>query len=51
VAACRLAGLPPARVAATPREAVTLARSLATGRGLVCVAGSFFLASELGGRG
>jgi dihydrofolate synthase/folylpolyglutamate synthase len=50
VAACRLAGLPPARVAATPREAVTLARSLATGRGLVCVAGSFFLAAELGGR-
>jgi dihydrofolate synthase/folylpolyglutamate synthase len=50
VAACRLAGLPPARVAATPREAVTLARSLAAGRGLVCVAGSFFLAAELGGR-
>lgn len=50
VAACRRAGLPPARVAATPREALTTARSLATSRGLVCVAGSFFLAAELGGR-
>ena len=50
VNACRLARLPPARIAATPRAALTLARSLATGRGLVCVAGSFFLAAELGGR-
>ena len=50
VAACRRAGLPAARVAATPREALALARSLATRRGLVCVAGSFFLAAEIGGR-
>jgi len=49
VAACRQAGLPPARVAAGPREAVAEARSLATRRGLVCVAGSFFLAAEIGG--
>jgi dihydrofolate synthase/folylpolyglutamate synthase len=49
VAACRQAGLPPARVAAGPREALAEARSLATRRGLVCVAGSFFLAAEIGG--
>jgi dihydrofolate synthase/folylpolyglutamate synthase len=48
-AACRLAGLPEARVAAGPREALRLARSLATRRGVVCVAGSFFLAAEIGG--
>jgi dihydrofolate synthase/folylpolyglutamate synthase len=51
VEACRRAGLPAARVAAGPREAVRLARSLATRRGVVCVAGSFFLAAEIGGRG
>jgi dihydrofolate synthase/folylpolyglutamate synthase len=47
-AACRAAGLPAARVAASPREALALARSLATRSGLVCAAGSFFLAGELG---
>lgn len=50
VAACRQAGLPMARTAATPGEALTLARSLATRRGVVCVAGSFFLAAEIGDR-
>jgi len=48
VAACRAAGLPAARVAASPREALAVARSLATRSGIVCVAGSFFLAGELG---
>ena len=47
-AACRQAGLPEPLVAATPREALTAARSLATRSGLVCVAGSFFLAAEVG---
>jgi dihydrofolate synthase/folylpolyglutamate synthase len=51
VAACRLAGLPAARIAADPREALRLAKSLATREGVVCVAGSFFLAAELGRRG
>ena len=32
--------------ASSPAEAVELARKLAAGRGLVCVAGSFFLAAE-----
>jgi dihydrofolate synthase/folylpolyglutamate synthase len=48
VEACRRAGLPNALVAATPREALARARSHAGRRGLVCVAGSFFLAAELG---
>jgi dihydrofolate synthase/folylpolyglutamate synthase len=48
--ACRRAGLPAAQVAAGPREALRMARSLATRRGVVCVAGSFFLAAEIGGR-
>ena len=47
VEACRLAGLPAPQVATAPAEALRLARSLATPRGLVCVAGSFFLAAEI----
>jgi len=45
--ACRQARLPEPRVAAAPAEALRLARSLATPRGLVCIAGSFFLAAEI----
>jgi len=41
------AGLPAPQVATAPAEALRLARSLATPRGLVCVAGSFFLAAEI----
>ena len=33
-------------LASSPAEAVGLARKLAAGRGLICVAGSFFLAAE-----
>jgi dihydrofolate synthase/folylpolyglutamate synthase len=51
VAACRGAGLPQPVVAATPAEAVAVARSRAGRDGLVCVAGSFFLAAEVRGRG
>jgi dihydrofolate synthase/folylpolyglutamate synthase len=47
VAACRKAGLPGPTVAESPAEALRLARSHAGPRGVVCVAGSFFLASEL----
>ena len=47
VEACRQAGLPAALVATAPAEALRLARTLATPRGLVCVAGSFFLAAEI----
>ena len=47
VEACRGAGLPAPQVATAPAEALRLARSLATPRGLVCVAGSFFLAAEI----
>jgi dihydrofolate synthase/folylpolyglutamate synthase len=47
VEACRQAGLPAPRVATAPAEALRLARELATPRGLVCVAGSFFLAAEI----
>ncbi|MFM7108565.1 MAG: bifunctional folylpolyglutamate synthase/dihydrofolate synthase [Planctomycetaceae bacterium] len=50
VAACRAAGLPEPLVAATPAEALAVARSRAGRRGLVCVAGSFFLAAEVRGR-
>jgi dihydrofolate synthase/folylpolyglutamate synthase len=49
VEACRRAGLPAPQVATAPAEALRLARSLATPRGLVCVAGSFFLAAEIRG--
>lgn len=48
IAACRAAGLPPAAAAASPKEAVKLARQAAGKGGLVCVAGSFFLAAEIG---
>ena len=47
VEACRHAGLPAPQVASAPAEALRLARLLATPRGLVCVAGSFFLAAEI----
>ena len=33
-------------LASSPAEAIELARKLAAGRGLICVAGSFFLAAE-----
>lgn len=48
VRACRRAGLPAPDVADSPREALARGVSLATRRGLVCVAGSFFLAAEVG---
>ena len=47
-AACRPAGLPVARIAASPAEALKQAKKLAGAAGLVCVAGSFFLATEIG---
>lgn len=47
VASCRRASIPSPQVATAPAEALRLARSLATPRGLVCVAGSFFLAAEI----
>jgi dihydrofolate synthase/folylpolyglutamate synthase len=47
VASCRRAAIPSPQVATAPAEALRLARSLATPRGLVCVAGSFFLAAEI----
>jgi dihydrofolate synthase/folylpolyglutamate synthase len=47
VEACQRAGLPAPQVATAPAEALRLARSLATPRGLICVAGSFFLAAEI----
>jgi dihydrofolate synthase/folylpolyglutamate synthase len=49
-AAGRAARLPPAEAAASPAAAVERARRVAGRRGLVCVAGSFFLAAEIGGR-
>lgn len=48
-AACAAAGLPRPHAAADPREALRLGRSLAGSDGLVVVAGSFFLAAEVGG--
>jgi dihydrofolate synthase/folylpolyglutamate synthase len=50
VAACRAARLPEPHVAAAPPAALAKARSLAGPRGVVCVAGSFFLAAEVRGR-
>jgi dihydrofolate synthase/folylpolyglutamate synthase len=50
VAACRAAGFRGPHVAATPAAALSRARSLAGRKGLVCVAGSFFLAAEVHGR-
>ena len=47
VAACRAAGLPAPEIAATPAAALAAARSRALRDGLVCVAGSFFLAAEV----
>jgi dihydrofolate synthase/folylpolyglutamate synthase len=49
VEACRRAGLPAPEVATAPAEAFRRAKALATARGLVCVAGSFFLAAEIRG--
>jgi dihydrofolate synthase/folylpolyglutamate synthase len=48
-AACTSAGLPAPREAATPRAALAKARSVAGAGGIVVVAGSFFLAAEVGG--
>lgn len=47
LAACRTAGLPAASAATSPKEAVKIARKLAGKSGLVCIAGSFFLAAEI----
>jgi dihydrofolate synthase/folylpolyglutamate synthase len=47
IEACHSAGLPEPRLAATPRAAVRMAKELAGRPGLVCVAGSFFLAAEI----
>ncbi len=47
VAASRAAGLPEPRTAAAPQEALRQAKSLAGRKGIVCIAGSFFLATEL----
>jgi len=48
IAACRTARLPTPHVAPSPAEALRLARRLAGPGGSVVVAGSFFLAGELG---
>jgi dihydrofolate synthase/folylpolyglutamate synthase len=47
-AACSAAGLPTPEVAATPAEAMAIARSRVGTRGMIVVAGSFFLAAEVG---
>ena len=47
LAACRTAGVSRPRVAAAPAEALEMARSIAGSRGIICVAGSFFLAAEV----
>ncbi|MFN9271941.1 MAG: bifunctional folylpolyglutamate synthase/dihydrofolate synthase [Planctomycetia bacterium] len=46
-AACESAGLPKPRAAASPRDALKTAKKLAGRSGMVCVAGSFFLAAEI----
>ena len=46
--ACHAAGLPEPEEAASPAVALRTARSLAGSRGIVVVAGSFFLAGEAG---
>lgn len=46
--ACAAAGLPVPKEAATPDDALRSARSLAGRGGIVVVAGSFFLAAEVG---
>ena len=48
VAACAAAGLPVPTTAESPAAALATARKLAGVRGLVCIAGSFFLATEIG---
>lgn len=48
VAACAKAGLPVPTTALSPAAALSTARKIAGSRGLVCIAGSFFLASEIG---
>lgn len=48
-AACSAANLPTPSEAATPREALKKARSVAGAGGIVVVTGSFFLAAEVGG--
>lgn len=48
VAAARGAGLRRVQVADDPATAMQVARQLATAKGMVCVAGSFFLAAEVG---
>jgi dihydrofolate synthase/folylpolyglutamate synthase len=48
-AACQAAGLPRPRIAASPAAALRVARELAGVDGSVVVAGSFFLAGEIGG--
>ncbi|MFM8735772.1 MAG: bifunctional folylpolyglutamate synthase/dihydrofolate synthase [Pirellulales bacterium] len=47
-AACRAAGLPAPLEAESPRAALRAARSAVGPRGIVVVAGSFFLAAEVG---
>jgi dihydrofolate synthase/folylpolyglutamate synthase len=47
-AACITAGLPTPAVAATPAAAMAKARSCVGTQGMIVVAGSFFLASEVG---
>jgi dihydrofolate synthase/folylpolyglutamate synthase len=49
--ACAVEGLPRPRDAANPAEALRLAKSIAGVGGIVVVAGSFFLAAEVGGAG
>ena len=48
IAACAAAGLPAPATAEDPPSAHRLAKKLATPRGIVCIAGSFFLATEIG---
>ncbi|NDC53932.1 MAG: bifunctional folylpolyglutamate synthase/dihydrofolate synthase [Planctomycetia bacterium] len=48
VAACRAARIGPVEAAGSPADAVARARRIAGREGLVCVAGSFFLAAEIG---
>ena len=48
VAACAAAGLPVPTAADSPAAALAMAKKLAGARGLVCIAGSFFLATEIG---
>ena len=47
MAACAAAGLPVPTAADSPSAALAMAKKLAGARGLVCIAGSFFLATEI----